>query len=61
MQDRREGTSFRAEELYDFKDPSIISPAKLHEMLKTGIVHVQYRKKPKKGQPENSVAIRDGW
>ena len=49
MQDRSEGASFRAEELYDFKDPSVISPAKLQEMLKTGIVHFQYRKKPKKG------------
>ena len=50
MQDRSEGTSFRSEELYDFKDPSVISPAKLQEMLKTGIVHFQYRKKPKKCQ-----------
>lgn len=61
IQDRSEGTSFRTEELYDFKDPSVISPEKLQEMLKTGIVHFQYRKKPKKGQPENSGEIRDAW
>ena len=61
IEDRSEGTSVRAKEIYDFKDPSVISPAKLQEMLKTGIVHFQYRKKPKKGQPEDSGEIRDAW
>ena len=61
IEDRSEGTSGRAKEMYDFKDPSVISPAKLQEMLKTGIVHFQYRKKPKKGQPEDSGEIRDAW
>ena len=61
IEDRSEGTSVRAKEMYDFKDPSVISPAKLQEMLKTGIVHFQYRKKPKKGQPEDSGEIRDAW
>ena len=61
IEDRSEGTSVRTKELYDFKDPSVISPAKLQEMLKTGIVHFQYRKKPKKGQPEDSGEIRDAW
>ena len=61
IEDRSEGTSVRAKEIYDFKDPSVISQAKLHEMLKTGIVHFQYRKKPKKGQPEDSGEIRDAW
>ena len=61
IQDRSGGKSFRAEELYDFKDPSVISPEKLQEMLRDGVVHFQYRKKPKKGQPENSGDIRDAW
>ena len=61
IEDRSEGTSVRAKEMNDFKDPSVISPAKLQEMLKTGIVHFQYRKKPKKGQPEDSGEIRDAW
>ena len=61
IEDRSEGSSVRAKEMYDFKDPSVISPAKLQEMLKTGIVHFQYRKKPKKGQPEDSGEIRDAW
>ena len=61
IEDRSEGTSVRTKEIYDFKDPSVISPAKLQEMLKTGIVHFQYRKKPKKGQPEDSGEIRDAW
>ena len=61
IEDRGEGTSVRVKEMYDFKDPSVISPAKLQEMLKTGIVHFQYRKKPKKGQPEDSGEIRDAW
>ena len=61
IEDRSEGTSVRTKGIYDFKDPSVISPAKLQEMLKTGIVHFQYRKKPKKGQPEDSGEIRDAW
>ena len=61
IEDRSEGTSVRAKEIYDFKDPSVISPAKLQEMLKTGVVHFQYRKKPKKGQAEDSGEIRDAW
>ena len=61
IEDRSEGASVRAKEMYDFKDPSVISPAKLQEMLRTGIVHFQYRKKPKKGQPEDSGEIRDAW
>ena len=61
IEDRSEGTSVRAKEMYDFKDPSVISPAKLQEMLRTGIVHFQYRKKPKKGQPKDSGEIRDAW
>ena len=61
IEDRSEGASVRTKEMYDFKDPSVISPAKLQEMLKTGIVHFQYRKKPKKGQPEDSGEIRDAW
>ena len=56
-----EGVSFKTKELYDFQDPSVISPAKLQEMLRTVIVHFQYRKKPKKGQPEDSGEIRDAW
>lgn len=61
IEGRSEGASVRTKEMYDFKDPSVISPAKLQEMLRTGIVHFQYRKKPKKGQPEDSGEIRDAW
>ena len=38
-----------------------ISPKKLEQMMKSGIVHFQYKKKPKKGQPEDSGEIRDAW
>ena len=44
IQDRSGGKSFRAEELYDFKDPSVISPEKLQELLRDGVVHFEYRK-----------------
>ena len=61
IEDRSEGTSVRVKEIYDFKDPSVISPAKLQEMLRNGVVHFQYRKKPKKGESEDSGEIRDAW
>lgn len=60
-QEMSEGVSFKTKELYDFQDPSIISPSKLQEMLRNGVVHFQYRKKPKKGESEDSGEIRDAW
>lgn len=38
-----------------------ISPEDLDKMLKAGVVHFEFRKKAKKGMPENSGEIRDAW
>ncbi len=53
------GTDIKEEDLQNFD--SEVTPAKLQEMLKQGIVHFQYRKKPLKGQPEGSGSLRDAW
>lgn len=53
------GTDIKEEDLYLFDNT--ISPIRLQEMLKQGIVHFQYRKKPAKGQPEDSGSLRDAW
>lgn len=53
------GTDIKVEDLNAFDDN--ITPEKLQEMLKKGIVHFQYRKKPAKGQPEGSGSIREAW
>lgn len=53
------GTDIKEEDLQNFD--SEVTPAKLQEMLKQGIVHFQYRKKPSKGQPEGSGVLRNAW
>lgn len=40
---------------------SRITPEDLDRMLKNGVVHFVFRKKAKKGQPEESGEIRDAW
>ena len=59
IQDKSAGVSIRKEDLYTFN--TSVSPEKLQKMLKSGIVHFQFRKKPKKGQPEDSGDVRDAW
>lgn len=59
IQKRSTGDEVAKEDLYTFDET--ISPVKLQEMLKQGIVHFQFRKKPTKGQPEGSGSIRDAW
>ena len=59
IQKRSAGDEVAKEDLYTFDET--ISPVKLQEMLKQGIVHFQFRKKPAKGQPEGSGAVRDAW
>ena len=58
---RSSGEVIRKEEFYDFKDPSVIDAVQLGKMLKSGIVHFQFRKKAKKNQPPESGEIRDAW
>lgn len=41
--------------------PEDITPEELNNVFREGIVHFQYRKKPKKGQPADSGEIRDAW
>jgi hypothetical protein len=53
------GTDIKAEDFNVFDDT--VTPTRLQEMLKQGIVHFQYRKKPAKGQPEGSGSLRDAW
>ena len=53
------GTDIKEEDINTFDDT--ITPTRLQEMLKQGIVHFQYRKKPAKGQPEGSGSLRDAW
>ncbi len=59
IQKRSAGDEVAKEDLYTFDET--ISPVRLQEMLKQGIVHFQFRKKPAKGQPEGSGSIRDAW
>ena len=59
--DRGSGDVERKEDKVILVGPEVISPAELAKMLNTGIVHFQYRKKPRKGQPEDSGEIRDAW
>lgn len=61
MRRRSSGEEERGEDKSVFLDQSMISPKELEKMLNSGIVHFQYRKKPKKGQPEDSGEIRDAW
>ena len=51
----------RKEDESVFLNSSEITPTDLAEMMRNGIVHFQYRKKAKKGQPEDSGEIRDAW
>jgi hypothetical protein len=53
------GVDVKLEDLNVFDDK--VTPSRLQEMLKEGIVHFQYRKKPAKGQPEGSGSIREAW
>ena len=59
IQDRGSGEVLRKEE--EFSAPSPIDAAELEKMLRDGIVHFQYRKKPKKGQNPEDAPIRDAW
>lgn len=58
---KRSNGAFRKEDYYVFFGPDKISPEKLQEMLKQGIVHFKYRKKAKKGLPWDSGEERDAW
>ena len=60
MLDRGEG-AIRKEDKAMFMTSDEISPKDLENMMRSGIVHFQYRKKPKKGKPEDSGEIRDAW
>ena len=58
---KRSNGEFRKEELAEFFGPDKISPEKLQEMLKHGIVRFKYRKKAKKGMPWDSGDERYAW
>lgn len=58
---KRSNGEFRKEDLAEFFGPDRISPEKLQEMLKQGIVHFKYRKKAKKGLPWDSGEERYAW
>ena len=52
MEDRGSGEVLRKEDN---------NPEYLKKLLKQGIVHFIYRKKPKKGKPANSGELREAW
>jgi hypothetical protein len=54
-------SSDKKEEKIPFFTPEGLSAGKLDDMLKKGIVHFIYKKKPKKGQPEESGETREAW
>lgn len=56
MQDRSTGEIIRKEDLL-----REVTSEDLVYMLKQGIVHFQYHKKAKKGQPYDSGEVRDAW
>lgn len=58
--DRGAGKKRKENEIV-FLDSAEIRPTELAEMMRKGIVHFQYRKKAKKGQPAESGVIRDAW
>lgn len=58
---KKSNGEFRKEDLNEFFGPDRISPEDLHDMMKQGIVHFKYRKKAKKGQPQDSGDERDAW
>jgi len=58
---KRSSGEIRKEDLYTFQDPSVIDAEQLRKMLNSGIVHFQFRKKAKKGQPWDSGEVRDAW
>lgn len=59
MLDRETGEKEGLEDRAQFRDD--ITPEELDKMLLSGIVRFQYRKKAKKGQPEDSGEIRTAW
>lgn len=59
--DKSAGRTVRLEQYIEFMDMSKITPEELEGMMRSGIVHFQYRKKPKKNQPEGTGEIRDAW
>jgi len=60
LQNKSMGKSIRKEDR-QFLEADQLDETELESMLKKGIVHFQYRKKPAKGKPEDSGVIRDAW
>lgn len=55
------GVETKKEDKVEFITPEGLSAAELENMLKKGIVHFIFKKKPRKGQPEDSGATREAW
>ena len=66
LRSRANGESTKGEDFVKYVKETLLPPEELSanelaKLMKEGVVHFQYRKKPKKGQPEGSGEIRDAW
>ena len=59
LENRSSGDVLKKED--SFFTPEGLDASELEKMLKKGVVHFIYKKKPRKGQPADSGETREAW